>query len=160
MNKKIAVLFVCLGNICRSPMAEGVFADKALRLGVSVLIDSAGTHDYHLGAAPDLRAQHTMQQAGYDIAQLRGRQVCEADFTNFDYILVMDETNLKNMRQLAGEYADKVQLYLNFSERFRGLSVPDPYYGGEQGFSEVLAMVEDAADGLLQTLKHTTINQN
>ncbi|MEQ1667289.1 MAG: low molecular weight protein-tyrosine-phosphatase [Sulfuriferula sp.] len=155
---KIAILFVCMGNICRSPMAEGVFTHKSRELGASLLIDSAGTHDYHIGAAPDSRAQQTMRQAGYDITQLRGRQVCREDFVQFDYVLAMDEANLHNLQQLAGEYAHKVQLYLNFSERFRGLSVPDPYYGGEQGFTEVLAMVEDAADGLLRTLKRAITN--
>lgn len=155
---KIAVLFICMGNICRSPMAEGVFTRKARELGVSLLIDSAGTHDYHIGAPPDSRAQQTMRRAGYDIAQLRGRQVCQADFAQFDYILAMDEANLHNLQKLAGEYAHKVQLYLNFSKRFHSLPVPDPYYGGEQGFTQVLAMVEDAADGLLRTIKNTAIN--
>jgi protein-tyrosine phosphatase len=151
--KQVAVLFVCMGNICRSPMAEGVFTHKAREMGMALVIDSAGTHDYHIGEPPDLRAQQTMRQAGYDIAQLRGRQVCRADFEKFDYILAMDEANLHNLQKQAGEHAHKIQLYLNFSKQFHAMQVPDPYYGGEQGFIQVLAMVEDAADGLLQTIK-------
>ncbi|NOT18331.1 MAG: low molecular weight phosphotyrosine protein phosphatase [Sulfuriferula sp.] len=150
---KHAILFVCMGNICRSPMAEGVFTHKARQSGLSLLIDSAGTHDYHVGAPPDLRAQQTMRQAGYDIAQLRGRQVCAADFAKYDYILAMDAANLHNLQDMAGEYVDKVQLYLNFSQQYAGMSVPDPYYGGDDGFKQVLAMVEDAADGLLVALQ-------
>jgi protein-tyrosine phosphatase len=152
-NNKVAIIFVCMGNICRSPMAEGVFAHKAHTLGAELIIDSAGTHDYHIGAPPDERAQQTMRRAGYDIAQLRGRQVCQSDFEKFDYILAMDEANLQNLQKLAGKNSNKVQLYLNFSKQFHGMPVPDPYYGGEQGFAQVLAMVEDAADGLLQKIK-------
>ncbi len=151
--KQTSILFICMGNICRSPMAEGVFTHKAHEMGLTLVIDSAGTHDYHIGAPPDLRAQQTMQRAGYDITQLRGRQVSQSDFEKFDYILAMDAANLQNLQKRAGEYAHKVQLYLNFSKQFRGMPVPDPYYGGEQGFTQVLAMVEDAADGLLQTIK-------
>ncbi|WP_162084239.1 low molecular weight protein-tyrosine-phosphatase [Sulfuriferula nivalis] len=151
--KQTSILFVCMGNICRSPMAEGVFTRKARAVGAELIIDSAGTHDYHIGEPPDQRAQHTMRQAGYDIASLRGRQVCQSDFEKFDYILAMDEANLQNLQKLAGEHANKVQLYLNYSNQFFGMSVPDPYYGGNQGFAQVLAMVEDAADGLLQKIK-------
>ena len=150
-DKKISVLFVCMGNICRSPMAEGVFTQKMAQshLGNHLIIDSAGTHDYHIGSYPDQRAQQTMLNAGYDIANLRGRQVNADDFEKFDYVLAMDTANLTKLKQIAGNYQHKAQLFLNFSKKFPGQIVPDPYYGGQNGFEMVLAMVEDAADGLL-----------
>lgn len=151
---KVSVLFVCMGNICRSPMAEGVFTRKAGQLGLTkhLLIDSAGTHDYHIGASPDQRAQQTMAAAGYDISNLRGRQVCASDFEKFDYVLAMDEHNLALLQRMAGTNLHKVQLFLNFSKQFTGKTVPDPYYGGQQGFEQVLVMVEDAAEGLLSAI--------
>lgn len=148
---KVSVLFVCMGNICRSPMAEGVFTQKVIQFGLQhhVLIDSAGTHDYHIGAQPDQRAQQTMVKAGYNIGNLRGRQVRFEDFLEFDYVLAMDENNLAHLQVMAGDYKNKAQLFLNFSKKFPGQAVPDPYYGGQHGFEQVLAMVDDAADGLL-----------
>jgi len=140
-----------MGNICRSPMAEGVFTQKAIQLGLAkyILIDSAGTHDYHIGARPDQRAQQAVAEAGYDISNLRGRQVGFDDFAEFDYVLAMDEENLAHLKRMAGKNQHKAQLFLNFSKKFAKQVVPDPYYGGQQGFEQVLAMVEDAADGLL-----------
>lgn len=133
-------------------MAEGVFTQKADQLGLvkSLLIDSAGTHDYHIGAMPDHRARQTMADAGYDISSLRARQVCIDDFEKFDYILAMDEDNLAHLKRMVGINQHKVQLFLNFSSRFAGQAVPDPYYGEQGGFELVRAMVEDAADGLLK----------
>jgi protein-tyrosine phosphatase len=155
--EKIKILFICMGNICRSPMAEGVFTRKAAQLGIvnSLLIDSAGTHDYHIGAPPDRRAQQTMLDAGYDISNLRGRQVNSGDLAKFDYVLAMDGNNLSHLQHISADGQHKAQLFLNFSKRFAGQPVPDPYYGGQEGFRQVLAMVEDAAEGLL-----TTINAN
>ncbi|ARU31344.1 hypothetical protein CAP31_06385 [Sulfuriferula sp. AH1] len=140
-----------MGNICRSPMAEGVFTQKADQLGLAeyILIDSAGTHDYHIGAMPDRRARQTMADAGYDISGLRARQVCSDDFEKFDHILAMDENNLAHLKRMAGINQHKVQLCLNFSSRFVGQAVPDPYYGEQDGFELVRAMVDAAADGLL-----------
>lgn len=154
-SRKVSVLFICMGNICRSPMAEGVFTHKAARLDLekSIVIDSAGTHDYHIGAIPDHRARQTMADAGYDISGLRARQVCSDDFEKFDYILAMDENNLAHLKRMAGVNQHKVQLYLNFSGRFARQAVPDPYYGEHDGFELVRAMVEDAADGLLKAVK-------
>lgn len=154
-SSKTSVLFVCMGNICRSPMAEGAFA-KALQLaGLSaeVTIDSAGTHDYHVGDAPDLRAQRTALSHGFDISGLRGRQVQDGDFDRFDYVLAMDSQNLNALKRRApARHHAKIKLLLSFSRRYPNLDVPDPYYGGQQGFDLTLAMVEDAAEGLLKHL--------
>lgn len=153
---KTSVLFVCMGNICRSPMAEGAFA-KALQLaGLAgdVTIDSAGTHDYHVGDAPDLRAQRTALSHGFDISGLRGRQVQDVDFDRFDYVLAMDSQNLNALKRRApARHHGKIKLLLSFSRRYPNLDVPDPYYGGQPGFDLTLAMVEDAADGLIKHLQ-------
>lgn len=150
--KQTSILMVCMGNICRSPTAEGVLQRKAEAAGLThrLHIDSAGTHDYHVGSPPDARAQKTALGRGYDLSALRGRQVSNQDFATFDYILAMDRDNLANLQQRCPEqYVHKVKLYLAFSRRFPNLNVPDPYYGGGKGFEQVLDMVEDAADGLL-----------
>lgn len=150
-----SVLFVCMGNICRSPMAEGAFAKTVQSAGLEtqILIDSAGTHDYHVGDAPDLRAQRTALSHGYDISGLRGRQVQDSDFERFDYILAMDKQNLNNLTRRANvRHHHKIRLLLSFSRRYPNLDVPDPYYGGQQGFDQTLDMVEDAAQGLLKTI--------
>lgn len=154
--RKASVLFVCMGNICRSPTAEGVFRRVVLEAGVEdrVQIDSAGTHDYHVGKSPDPRARHAAAGRGYDLSGLVGRQVTRRDFAEFDYILAMDRDNLDNLLRICPpEHRDKVRLFLSFSERFTGQEVPDPYYGGAQGFERVLDMVEDAARGLLRELQ-------
>ncbi|MDP2835125.1 MAG: low molecular weight protein-tyrosine-phosphatase [Pseudomonadota bacterium] len=152
---KTRVLFVCMGNICRSPTAEGVFRDKAKKAGweKQIEIDSAGTHGFHVGSTPDARAQKTALSRGYDLSSLRGRQVSDQDFASFDYVLAMDRDNLHNLQQRCPEqYKHKVRLYLAFSSRFPNLNVPDPYYGGGKGFEQVLDMVEDAAEGLLREI--------
>lgn len=153
---KIRVLFVCMGNICRSPTAEGVFLRKLESAGMRDLIgtDSAGTHDYHIGREPDRRAQHAAQQRGYDLSSLRGRQVAVEDFHEFDYVLAMDQENLANLQRICPpQQKHKLRLFMEFSRNFSAREVPDPYYGGEQGFEQVLDMVEDAAEGLLDTLR-------
>jgi len=158
--RKTKVLFVCMGNICRSPTAEGVFRDKMRKTGMEkqIEIDSAGTHDYHAGSAPDVRAQKTAQEHGYDLSMLRGRQVSDQDFAVFDYVLAMDRDNLNNLlRRCPPQYKHKVKLYLAFSRRFPNLNVPDPYYGGNKGFKQVLEMVEDAADGLLAEIARNAV---
>jgi len=149
---KTSILMVCMGNICRSPTAEGVLRRKAEAAGVlhRLHIDSAGTHDFHVGSSPDARAQKAALGRGYDLSKLRGRYVSDKDFVEFDYILVMDRDNLNNLQQRCPEqYKHKVKLLLTFSGRFPNLNVPDPYYGGSKGFEQVLDMVEDAAAGLL-----------
>jgi protein-tyrosine phosphatase len=154
--KEISVLFVCMGNICRSPTAEGVFRHLARETGMydRLVIDSAGTHDYHVGEAPDRRAQEAARRRGYDLSGLRGRQVSDRDFHEFDYILAMDRENLASLKRFCPpEHQHKVRLYLSFSGSFPNLEVPDPYYGGHQGFDRVLDMVEDAAAGLLEEIR-------
>jgi protein-tyrosine phosphatase len=153
------VLFVCMGNICRSPTAEGVFRDKAKLAGLhkNIQIDSAGTHDYHVGKPPDARAQEAAKKRGYDLSDLRGRQVCPADFETFDFVLAMDRDNLTLLQQQCPAHLQhKVRRLLAFSKRYPNLDVPDPYYGGSSGFDRVLDMVEDAADGLLEEIKQNT----
>jgi len=155
---KTRVLFVCMGNICRSPTAEGVFRDKVKQANLTdkIQIDSAGTHDYHIGKAPDARAQDAARKRNYDLSDLRGRQVCQQDFETFDYILAMDKDNLALLLKSCPPHQQhKVRRLLSFSRRFPNLDVPDPYYGGRSGFDQVLDMVEDAAQGLL-----TDIQQN
>jgi len=152
----ISVLFVCAGNICRSPTAEGVFRQSVASAGLDqkVLLDSAGTHGYHVGHPPDRRAQSAAAQRGYDIAGLRARQVTGQDFVEFDYILAMDLDNLSCLKQLApAQHLGKLGLFMEYASAWKGEEVPDPYYGGAQGFELVLDMAEDAAQGLLQQIK-------
>jgi len=148
----IKVLFICMGNICRSPTAEGVFRNLVQGAGLAqqILIDSAGTHDYHIGAPPDRRAQAAAVQRGYDLSELRGRQVEKCDFDEFDYILAMDADNLANLNHIKpSQHRARLGLFLEYGQRFTEREVPDPYYGGVQGFDHVLDLVEDAAAGLL-----------
>lgn len=156
IKEKIGVLFICMGNICRSPTAEAVFRHyvESAGLSASILIDSAGTHDYHIGHAPDLRSQHAAEQRGYDMSSLRGRQVESLDFERFDYVLAMDRANLAILQYLAPRGCKKqVQLFLDYARHHKEREVPDPYYGGEQGFEQVLDMIEDAAQALLQHIQ-------
>jgi protein-tyrosine phosphatase len=148
------VLLVCMGNICRSPMAEGVLRHRLALLDppLPVLLDSAGTHGYHAGAPPDPRAQAATLRRGVDIAGLRARRVVAEDFARFDLLLAMDTDNLAALRGLASEeLQDKAQLYLEFAG-LRG-DVPDPYYGGISGFERVLDLVESATDGIVHQLQ-------
>jgi protein-tyrosine phosphatase len=149
------VLFVCTGNICRSPTAEGVFRHLARERGVLDLlrVDSAGTHDYHVGEAPDARSVEHAARRGYDLAPLRARQVSGADFREFDRILAMDRGHLRQLKAMApaGSPA-RVAMFLDHSGSWRGLDVPDPYYGGSRGFEEVLDMVEEASARLLEEI--------
>lgn len=155
----IKVLFVCMGNICRSPTAEGVFRHVVESSGLSekIMIDSAGTHNYHIGAEPDKRSQQAASLRGYDLSQLRGRQVNVQDFHEFDYILAMDTDNLANLQRICpDELSYKVRLFLEYGKRFEKREVPDPYYGGDQGFEHVLDLIEDASAGLLESIATAT----
>lgn len=151
----IAVLMVCMGNICRSPTAHGV-----LRAGIAargwqalVTVDSCGTHGYHVGEAPDARSQQHALQRGYDLSNLRARQVQAEDFQRHALILAMDPQNMARLEQLCPPALQhKLHLLTQFCLHHHSASVPDPYYGGNQGFEKVLDLVEDACEGLLQHL--------
>ncbi|HRK78970.1 MAG TPA: low molecular weight protein-tyrosine-phosphatase [Thiobacillus sp.] len=149
------VLFVCMGNICRSPMAEGMFRKAVQDAGLNrdVEADSAGTHAYHIGSAPDPRARQAVRQRGVDISGLRGRKVADDDFERFDYILVMDGDNYNRLIQRApAQHHGKIRRLLSFSRKYPNLDVVDPYYGGVQGFEENLDMIEDAVQGLIREI--------
>lgn len=151
----VRVLFVCMGNICRSPTAEGVFRAQVKEAGLEaeVEIDSAGTMGAHAGEPPDSRAQEAARSRGFDLSDLRARQVNVFDFSRFDYVLAMDRDNLASLLRLCPpEFKHKVRLYLSFSRRYPNLEVPDPYYGGRLGFDQVLDMVEDAGKGLIREI--------
>ena len=155
VNSDIGVLFVCLGNICRSPTAEGVFRKRVADAGMSEIIrvDSAGTHAYHTGEPPDRRAILAAQKRGVDLSDIRARRIATTDFETFQFVLAMDESNLRNLRELCpAEYSDRLRLFLDFSGRAGERELPDPYYGGALGFERVPDLVEEAADGLLQSL--------
>jgi protein-tyrosine phosphatase len=152
----VSVLFVCLGNICRSPTAEGVFRKLVAESGFAdrVQIDSAGTHDYHVGKPPDPRAQEAAARRGIDLSGLRGRQATSADFEQFDYLLAMDRENLEILLEIAPEgLKSKARLFLEFAPESGYTDVPDPYWGGGSGFERVLDLVEEAAAGLLDDIR-------
>ncbi|MDT8311547.1 MAG: low molecular weight protein-tyrosine-phosphatase [Methylophaga sp.] len=150
---RIKVLFVCMGNICRSPTAEGVFR-YLLKQHNSLQhfeVDSAGTHAYHVGEPPDERAQQTARLRGIDLSFIRGRKFANRDFEYFDHILAMDTNNLQILQQACpAEHQHKVQLFLDFAPQHAEQDVPDPYYGGSQGFEHVFDLVTDAAEGFYQ----------
>jgi protein-tyrosine phosphatase len=147
-----SVLFVCLGNICRSPTAEGVFRKRVSDAGLveMIHIDSAGTHAFHSDEPPDRRAQAAALRRGVDLADIRARRVSEEDYAQFDLILAMDGDNLAVLNERASEGSrSSLHLFLEFSQSSRETEVPDPYYGGTAGFERVLDIVEEAAEGLL-----------
>jgi protein-tyrosine phosphatase len=156
MATQVRILFVCLGNICRSPTAEGVFRVLAEREApeLEVWIDSAGTADYHVGSPPDARAQEAARRRGYDLSAQRARTVVAADFERFEYILAMDRQNLEVLtRRAPGHVRERVRLFLEFAPETDELDVPDPYYGGPNGFEQVLDLIESASRGLLKHLR-------
>lgn len=145
-----------MGNICRSPMAEGVFRRRVKeRAGhLRIEIDSAGTHGYHVGSPPDERARAAAARRGIDISRLSARRVQADDFDRFDYILAMDVENLEYLLEFAGpEHHGKIRLLLDYSVARKGGEVPDPYYGGPTGFEKVLDLIEEASEGLLDELR-------
>ncbi len=155
MKPVVRVLMVCLGNICRSPTAHIVFAQRVLEAGLQerVRVDSAGTGDWHIGHPPDARSQTAAAQRGYDMSALRARQMRAQDFHDFDLLLAMDENNLRDLQRLAPpEHRHKLRLFMDFAD-LEERSVPDPYYGEAQDFQRVLDLVETAADGLLRHLR-------
>ena len=159
----VKVLFVCMGNICRSPTAEGVFRQKVEQQGLTarISIDSAGTHAYHIGKPPDTRSQQAAQRRGLDLSTLRARQVELRDFKHFDYVLAMDEENLSGLLEICPQpLQQKVQLFLQYAPHTNEINVPDPYYGGAVGFERVLDLVEAASQGFITHLRHTHFMQD
>jgi protein-tyrosine phosphatase len=158
---RINVLFVCMGNICRSPTADTVFKHQVKVAGLEKLIyiDSAGTHAYHVGDPPDRRAQQAALRRGYNMQGLRARRVAQEDFLRFHYILAMDHHNFAELRQdCPPQYTDRLSLLMQYSSQWENYQeVPDPYYGGSHGFERVLDLVENASQGLLQ---HILENKN
>ncbi|MFH2135226.1 MAG: low molecular weight protein-tyrosine-phosphatase [Pseudomonadota bacterium] len=155
-KEKVGVIFICMGNICRSPTAEAVFRHLVEREGLEdvIHIDSAGTHDYHIGEPPDSRTQRAAKQRGYEMGGLRGRQAEAGDFARFDYVLAMDEANLSMLQSLRPRDAQShLGLFLEFAEHHHEREVPDPYFGGADGFEHVLDLVEDASRGLLKRIR-------
>lgn len=148
------VLMVCLGNICRSPMADGLLRKKVAENNLDIIVDSAGTGDWHVGQAPDERMRETGRRNGVPIDDLRGRQFTASDYDEFDRIYVMDESNFDNVVKLARDERDirKVDLLLNVSHPGERRSVPDPYFGGDQGFQDVFEMLDKATDLLIKEL--------
>lgn len=154
--RKIKVLFVCMGNICRSPTAEGVFSTLLTirQLADAFEVDSAGTHAYHVGDAPDLRSQKAAKERGVELKHLKARKVNENDFEVFDYILAMDgENHAILLQSCPDEHQHKIRLFLEYAPQLNQLEVPDPYYGGAYGFERVLDMVEAASEGFIETLQ-------
>ena len=150
------ILLVCMGNICRSPTAEIVVRHfiKFNNLGGVIEVDSAGTHGYHVGEAPDGRTQRAASVRGYNLSQMRARKVARQDLDYFDLILAMDKSNLDNLQRMASpEQKQKHKLFMEYSKNFDDDEVPDPYYGLGHGFDLVLDMVEDASRGLVEELK-------
>lgn len=156
MTAAFCVTFICMGNICRSPTAHGVFRQKLRDAGLThwVRVDSAGTHDFHLGKAPDRRSLRHAQQRGYDLSDLRARLLVAPDFERADLLLVMDWDNLAQTREWCPpEHRHKVQRLTEYCLRRSSETVPDPYFGGPEAFETVLDLVEDASDGLLEHVR-------
>ncbi|MFT7561456.1 MAG: protein-tyrosine phosphatase [Flavobacteriales bacterium] len=152
----VRVLFVCLGNICRSPTADGVFRKLVADAGLSdkIGIDSAGTAAWHVGKSPDPRSTEVAAKRHYNLSVLRARQALSEDFHTFDYVLAMDESNVQDLKDIRPDNAKaKLELFLSYSEQKQYSEVPDPYYGDGDGFNLVLDLVEDASIGLLNTIR-------
>ena len=156
MIEKVRILFVCMGNICRSPTAEGVFTSLLQAEGLSEFfeVDSAGTHAYHEGEPPDSRAGSAAHKRGIDLGHQRARRVNLDDFESFDYIVAMDRSNLEDLAGLcAPEHQTKLRLFLEFASDLPETDVPDPYYGGPQGFERVLDLIELASRAMIVELR-------
>ncbi len=154
-DNRVKILFVCMGNICRSPTAHGVFRHLVREAGLEhrIEIDSAGTHAYHLGEPPDRRSCETARERGVDIGDLRARRARSQDFLDFDYVLAMDEDNYRNLAELCPSgMEEKLKLFMDFAPELQVREVPDPYYGGARGFDLVFDLLESASRGLLAEL--------
>lgn len=160
--KKIKVLFICMGNICRSPTAEGVFRHRVEQQGLlhAIETDSAGTHAYHVGEQPDGRAQATARDRGIDLSDLRARSVSLSDYEDFDLILAMDNDNYNIlMAQSPAHAKPKISLFMDFAPQRKEREVPDPYFGGQNGFEKVFEMVEEASEGLLRHIRERHLTE-
>lgn len=158
MTEKVKVLFVCLGNICRSPTAHGVFEQYVEKAGLSdkILVDSCGTGQWHIGQPPDDRTQKAALERGYDLSHLRARRLQQDDFQRFDYILPMDQRNLEDVLAMKPEdFKGKVQLMLEYGEDNQVKEVPDPYYGEHDGFEYVLDLLEKSSANLLKEIQQS-----
>lgn len=156
IGMKTKVLFVCMGNICRSPTAQGVFQSlvKTGSLQEFVVSDSAGTHDFHVGETPDQRAVNAAAKRGYDLTATRARKITTADFADFDYILAMDWENLALLQRMCPRgQQHKLQLLMRFATEFEAATINDPYHGGPQGFEQALDYIEDACNGLMEVVR-------
>ncbi len=156
MKPTVSVLFVCMGNICRSPTAHGVFRKLVEDEGLAdiIVIDSAGTHAYHVGNPPDQRAQQTALYRNLDLSDLRARQTAGDDFERFDYLLAMDEDNYAILESSCPAGMEhKLRLFMSFAPELGIREVPDPYYGGDRGFEQVFDMIEAASEGLLEDIR-------
>lgn len=154
--KKVKVLFVCMGNICRSPTAHGVFRQlvEDEGLGESIEIDSAGTHAYHVGSPPDARARETAERRGIDLSDLVARKAVEEDFDYYDYVLAMDQDNYHGLCSICPPGQErKIGLFMDYAAAAKSREVPDPYYGGPEGFEKVFDMVDAASSGLLADIR-------
>ena len=155
-DTNVNVLFICMGNICRSPLAHGLFEHRVKRAGLTekISIDSAGTHAYHVGNLPDPRSQQTAQSHGIDLSSQRARQVTDSDFERFDYVLAMDNDNYALLsEQCPDKHQHKLKLFLEFASQLDETEVPDPYYGGDAGFEKVYQLIDAAADGLMADIE-------
>jgi len=156
----VRVLFVCMGNICRSPLAQGVFEDVLRREGLKdeVFVDSAGTGAWHVGEPPDQRAQRSASLRGLDLSSQRARRIAPEDCQNFDYILTMDEENYRAVASLCRGSA-VVRPFLDFAKDAPEREIPDPFYGGSEGFERVLDLVEEASEGLLNDIRERHLEE-
>ena len=157
MNKQLTVVFICMGNICRSPLAEAVFSQLVHQHGLQdiITVDSAGTHAYHKGKKPDIRCIKVARLNGYDVTELRSKKITQKLIAQADYVLVMDQQNLSDLElTCGGQDADKIELFLNYHPDLVGQDVPDPYYRDYSAFENELALVEKAAQGLLQQIRN------
>jgi len=155
-NAKVRVLFVCMGNICRSPTAHGVFRSLVMNEDLEglIAIDSAGTHAYHVGNEPDRRAQETARRRGIELSDLVARRVDADDFMRFDYVVAMDQDNFLSLSEICpDEHREKIHMFMDFAPQMRTREVPDPYYGGASGFERVFDLVEAASAGLLDDIR-------
>ena len=164
-KKEVSVVFVCMGNICRSPTAEGVFRHVVAQKQLSdrIKIDSAGTHAYHIGEPPDPRSQSTAKKQGVDLSSQRARKIAIQDFTEFDYVIAMDRSNHEILKRLSistedGVPKSKLHLFMGFANNSEFDEVPDPYYGGGNGFERVFDMVKAASEGLLEHIILNDLN--